>query len=89
MNLKEMSNEELLNTYDYSILEEYPADTLNYIKDELLSRLGQIDNLKCCGNCKACCVDDIDICPFPFGDSCSYCDKWQSDGMTRKDRMIK
>jgi hypothetical protein len=39
--------------------------------------LKTVENLKCCGNCKL----DKDCTNWA-----NYCDKWVSDGMTRKER---
>lgn len=44
-----------------------------------------VANLCCCGNCDSyskgikCVINHL---------SYSYCDKWQSDGMTRQERLI-
>lgn len=49
--------------------------------------IGLTESLKCCGNCK-----DGHYClfiPDKIRNPNSYCDKWQSDGMTRQERMIK
>lgn len=44
-----------------------------------------VDNLKCCGNCnhyakRSDCVTKHEYLPY------RYCEQWQSDGMTRKER---
>ena len=44
-----------------------------------------ISNLKCCGNCnhyakRSDCVTKHEYLPY------RYCEQWQSDGMTRKER---
>ena len=50
--------------------------------DELSSRLRELENLKCCGNCKK----------YTASRSCynmqpgSYCHEWFSDGLTRRER---
>ncbi len=52
----------------------------------------EIDDLKCCGNCRLFCdhncpkkeyIDDEQI---EYQEPNSVCAKWQSDGLTRKDR---
>jgi hypothetical protein len=51
---------------------------------------GYNENLRCCGNCEIFFTEN---CPHNGGiDGCSvdsYCDKWQSDNLTRKEREIK
>lgn len=53
----------------------------------------QIVNLKCCGNCKL----HLESCPKEWNPSdentelipsCGYCDQWQSDNLTRKERVV-
>ena len=84
MRIEEMSKEGLLSTY-YGYEER---------KAELLSRLEQGENLKCCGNCKFSLSRECKYWQryrysrsYPALDN--YCDKWTTDGMTRKEREIK
>ena len=52
-----------------------------------LQALNTADNLRCCGNCKATNKECPNGREFEYNKQ-YYCDKWQSDGMTRKDRTI-
>lgn len=88
MNLKEIKNwdnQKLIDAHNNN-QDFYPFNTIDFnrIETELLSRLEQIDDLKCCGNCES-----TEGCEFSTVFQSKYCDKWQSDGMTRKERMIK
>jgi len=56
--------------------------------DVLLKRLDEGENLKCCGSCTMF-SHNIKDCPhFRRAVAHKYCDKWQSDGMKREDRII-
>lgn len=54
------------------------------IEEEMPKLKGEIESLKCCGNCRN----------YRYGNLCdgqmishdSYCDSWHSDGLTRKER---
>lgn len=43
-----------------------------------------MEDLKCCGNCKL--YSDTEICRRS-NSHFKYCDKWQSDNLTREERM--
>jgi hypothetical protein len=73
MELKDMSNEELVHSFG-TMAKYGDVDKWDETVSELLRRY---DNLKCCGNCKL----DKDCTNWA-----NYCDKWVSDGMTRKER---
>lgn len=85
MNLKEIESAQLLS--DYAYMRDVER------RFELLSRLEQIDNLKCCGNCSLHGADGVvtDTECYHIGDNEpeSYCNQYQSDGMKREQRMIK
>jgi len=69
------------------------TSTRETIKTQLLSRLEQSENLKCCGNCKLkhnrieCPEYDYEETNPVVSGGC--CDKWQSDQLTRSERTIK
>jgi len=52
----------------------------------------EIDDLKCCGNCRLFCDNNcpkkeyIDDEQIEYQEPNSVCDKWQSDSLTRKGR---
>ena len=53
---------------------------------EIFNRLEQVDNLKCCGNCKLFYTD----CPnLGQGINNKYCLSWDPDGYKREEREIK
>ena len=78
MELKDMSNEDLLAIFEER-LQCNDIVKAKALEAELLSRLEQGENLKCCGNCK---LDKNCII------WATYCDKWQSDNLTRKERVV-
>jgi hypothetical protein len=47
----------------------------------------EIESLKCCGNCDLYSITNRDCPDYYRVNANSYCDKWQSDGMTRADRI--
>jgi len=61
-----------------------------------MNRKKLIDDYKCCGNCKhnQSIPDGLwgreEDCNIGINsiDSCAYCDNWEYDGLTRKDRQI-
>jgi hypothetical protein len=78
MNLKEISNKELTELACTPFLGTTQART------ELLSRLEQVENLKCCGNCGVTkdCSYMLSEC-----DLNQLCPEWESDNMTKEDRL--
>jgi hypothetical protein len=76
MNLKEIDNEELVEELLMNV-SPYKAET------EILFRLKEGENLKCCGNCRW----NRTACSKLYGGICK--DNWEPDGMTRKEREIK
>ena len=61
----------------------YHSDVDDYyeLREELLWRLEELDNLKCCGNCKFSATRGYL--------ACHYCEGWESDGLKRNDREDK
>jgi hypothetical protein len=93
--MKDMSLEELLKQYGYCFVSWVDKGDKSYkeeyykFKAELLRRF---ESLKCCGNCE---FGFTLQCPFwekyqnergDYPAACSYCDKWQTDGLTREER---
>lgn len=89
--LKEMSNEELLNAIERAIAWNNRSGdyAVNNFKTELLSRLEQAESLRCCGNCTIYEAGS-NVCPvdqFGTREGWEYCEKWESDNFAQKDRM--
>ena len=55
---------------------------IEVIKKQLAISEAQANDLKCCGNCKLYYPE----CDYRGVLGYYYCDKWQSDGLTRKER---
>jgi hypothetical protein len=77
--LEKMTNKELFvflhnrfNIADWKDVNEFEA--------ELLRRLEEGENLKCCGNCELYGIDSCTSLPN------LYCGHWQSDLLSQKER---
>jgi len=80
--------DKVLWLYEISLNQDKKPNEYWDYRTELLSRLEQGENLKCCGNCGSFTMLD---CPHVEKATVaidSYCDKWTTDGMSRKERTI-
>ena len=75
--MKQPSNKVLVTSFINAAPNDYYL-----IRDELLRRLEELDNLRCCGNCKHYTMTQKCYNMRPG----AYCPKWEPDGLTRKDR---
>jgi hypothetical protein len=81
--MKTLSNKVLVTSFINAAPNDYYL-----IRDELLRRLEELDNLKCCGNCKFSTTRGD--CREKGGYlACHYCEGWESDGLKRNDREDK
>jgi hypothetical protein len=62
--------------------------------DDMIGMLqGEIDSMKCCGNCNKWQEAKYHDCPYTIDDAIKYgpntiCDRWEYDGLTAEDRKI-
>jgi hypothetical protein len=58
------------------------TDLARVAETESMKLRREVEGLKCCGNCKLYYPE----CDYRGVLGYYYCDKWQSDGLTRKER---
>jgi hypothetical protein len=85
--------DELINTYNEQY-EQFRAVSLlfNHQVVKISELEKKINDLQCCGNCKYfmyCKTDgliycEIEVFPFPIK---GMCNQWQSDGLTKEERI--